>query len=467
MRADVAIIGCGPIGALLGNLLGRRGLSVIIAEKQQQPYHLPRAIHFDGEVMRCVQSAGLAEAVLPHTHVGKGMLFQDKNGNTIVDWSRDQVPGPMGWYESYRFYQPGLEAELRKGLGRFEDVKLLTGAEVTGINEDQASVTLTLSDGQQITSSYTIGCDGSRSRTRDHLSAGLNDLGFQERWLVVDLLLTRPRDDLGDHSVQFCDPENPATYVRGSGDRRRWELRLRDGDPDEFSKKLVWKRLSRWITPADAELERSAVYVFRSQIAESWRRGRCLLAGDAAHQMPPFMGQGMCAGVRDAANLAWKLAAVVRGADSNLLDTYQSEREANVRAFIEKSVSLGRLINQTAAGEVPRGQMKSIWPDLGPGLGPRDGVGGVLTPQVKLSDGTLADDATKNGFYLLAKERLRSDLPIIHGAADWLSDRGINAAVVRPDGYCLAGLDNESDVQKLSELVPELDNIRENLPAAS
>ncbi len=464
MQADVAIIGCGPIGALLGNLLGRRGLSAVIVEKQKQPYDLPRAIHFDGEAMRCFQSAGLAEKILPHTHVGKGMLFQDKDGNTLVDWSREQVPGPMGWYESYRFYQPGLEAELREGLERFDNVTLLTGVEAVGIKDSDYNVTLSLGDGQQITASYAIGCDGARSRMREHLGVGLHDLGFQERWLVVDLLLTRPRDDLGDYSIQFCDPENSATYVRGCGDRRRWELRLRDDDPDEFPESLVWERLSKWITPADAELERSAVYVFRSRVAESWRGGRCLLAGDAAHQMPPFMGQGMCAGVRDAANLAWKLAAVVKGADEKLLETYQSERETNVRAFVEKSVAIGRLINQTAAGEVPKGQMKSIWPDLGPGLGPRDGVGGALAPQVKLEDGTLADDATRNGLYVLSRGEIQSDLPVIKAAEDWLSKRNLSAVIVRPDGYCLAGFKADTNEDALSDAVSNLKSILEHLP---
>ncbi len=450
MRVDVAIIGAGPVGLLLANLLGRCGHSATVLERQSDPFPMPRAIHFDGEAMRCFQVAGLARSLLPHTHVGKGMLFRDRDGNVIVDWSRDQRPGPMGWYESYRFHQPGLEFELRKGLERFDDVRLMWNAEVTGIFQDGGGVTLRLINGTSVTARFAVACDGTQSSVRSALGIGLEDLGFQERWLVCDLLLTRPRDDLGDHSVQYCDPDAPATYVRGAGDWRRWEFRLRADDPDVWPETEVWDRLSRWIAPTDATLERSAVYTFRSRIAHAWRAGRVLLAGDAAHQMPPFMGQGMCAGIRDVGNLWWKLSAVLLGAGDDLLDTYQSEREANARAFIEKSVALGRLINQTAAGMVPSGRMDSIWPDLGPGLGLRDGIGGTLAPQVRTTDGLLADDAACHGFYVLAAEAVSgSRLPTFVGADFWLRERNLAGIVMRPDGYALGGFRNQRELTEL------------------
>ena len=450
MLYDVAIIGCGPIGALLANLLGKRGHSVLVLERQKSPYPLPRAIHFDGEAMRCFQAAGLAKEIEAHTHVGKGMLFQNAAGETLVDWSRDQVPGPMGWYESYRFYQPGLEAELRNGFARFDQIHLQQDCDVAGLIQTDDSVQIEMGNGQTASARYVIGCDGAQSMTRQAMGANLHDLGFQERWLVVDVLLKRPRDDLGDYSIQFCDPEEPGTYVRGVEDRRRWELRLRPGDPDVFPPDLVWQRLSRWITPEDADLERFAVYTFRSRIATQWRKHRCMIAGDAAHQMPPFMGQGMCAGVRDAANLWWKLSAVLNGANPDLLDSYQSEREANARAFIEMSVNLGRLINQTAAGVVPKGQMKSIWPDLGPGLHGDAVHGGVLAPQVRNTDGTLADTAVNHGFYVLAREPVGSPIQAFVGARDWLAERDLLGVVIRPDGYSLGGF---KDLADLSDLI--------------
>ena len=446
MLYDVAIIGCGPVGALLANLLGLRGHSVKVLERQENPYPLPRAIHFDGEAMRCFQATGLARQIEAHTHVGKGMLFKDRAGETLVDWSRDQVPGPMGWYESYRFYQPGLERVLRDGLDRFDQISMQQGRSVSNLVQTDDSVQLELENGDNVQARYVIGCDGAQSMTRHAIGAEMDDHGFQERWLVIDLLLTRPREDLGDYSIQYCDPENPGTYVRGVGNRRRWELRLRPGDPDVFPPELVWQRLARWITPEDAELERFAVYRFRSQIATSWRNHRCLISGDAAHQMPPFMGQGMCAGVRDAANLWWKLSAVLNGANPQLLDSYQTEREANARAFIEMSVNLGRLINQTAAGDVPKGRMKSIWPDLGPGFHDRAPHGGILAPQIQSADGTLADTAAQHQFYLIAREEVEAPIPSFVGAHDWLNERGLLGAVIRPDGYTLGGIKDKSDL---------------------
>lgn len=458
LKTDVAIIGGGPIGTLLANLLGRRGHSVTVLEKQAQPYPLPRAIHFDGEAMRCFQATGLAQQILPHTHVGKGMLFKDATGKTLIDWSRDQEIGPMGWHESYRFYQPGLEAVLRDGLDRFAHVTLKSGQEVTGITQSDQCATLTTAQWHQIEAAYVIGADGTTSFTRDCIGSAMENLGFQERWLVVDVLLTRPREDLGAHSIQYCDPDAPATYVRGVGARRRWELRLDPDDPETFSDAQVWAKLNRWITPQDGALERHAVYTFRSRIATQWRLGRCLIAGDAAHQMPPFMGQGMCAGVRDAANLAWKLSAVLTGADAALLDTYQSERDANARAFIEMSVALGRLINQTARGHLPEGRMRSIWPKLGPGLGPRDGTAaGGLAPQITTAQGVLADDAAGQDFYLLSTTPL--DLPgwtVFTGAQDWLSRQGYSAALIRPDGYCLDGISPGESPGRLTALAESI-----------
>ena len=453
-KTQVAIVGCGPIGALLGNLLGRRGVDVQIIEKQPQPFGLPRAIHFDGEAMRAFQAAGLAEQVLPSTMVGRGMLFKDKDDNVLIDWSRAQTIGPMGWYESYRVHQPGLEAALLEGLGRFDHVSLLRGQSVSNIQQNDRSVILTLDNGDVLEADYVVGCDGAASQLRSTLGIEVDDLGYKERWLVVDLVLKVPRDDLGDYSVQFCDADNPATYVRGVGDRRRWEMRLKPGDPDKVPDSLVWERLKRWIGPEDASLERCAVYTFRSSVAKSWREGRCFLAGDAAHQMPPFMGQGMCAGIRDAANLAWKLDYVLRGAETKLLDTYASERQKNVRQFIELTVRLGKLINQTATGKAPQGTMKSIWPSLGDGFGKRDGVGGELAPQVRTDDGELADDFAENGLYVLSTEPLEAPLPVVLGTWEKLEEFGFKAALIRPDGYAVAGI-NES-----CELEPYLKEVR-------
>lgn len=455
MNADchVAIVGSGPVGALLGNLLGRRGISVRIIEKQPKPYDLPRAIHFDGEAMRVFQAAGLAEQVLPSTRIGQGMLFKDADDKTLIDWSREQTIGPMGWHESYRVHQPALEDALLEGLNRFENVTLTRGATVETVTQGEETVELDLNDGTSVTSRYVVGCDGATSHLRDALGIAVEDLGYEERWLVVDLLLKNPRNDLGNYTIQFCEEDNPATYARGLGDRRRWEFRLKPDHPSVIPEAFVWDRLARWIGPEDADLERSAVYTFRSCVAKCWKIGRCFLAGDAAHQMPPFMGQGMCAGIRDVANLAWKLDCVLKGANTSLLETYHSEREPNVRQFIDLTMRLGKLINQTAVGNAPRGAMKSIWPSLGEGFGARDGVGGELAPQIRLPDGQLADDHTQQGFYILAKAPMEAQIPVVVGQWEKLDEFDFPAALIRPDGYAAMGIRSAEDaVAKLRSL---------------
>ena len=230
-----------------------------------------------------------------------------------------------------------------------------------------------------VAAGYVVGCDGARSLVREQVTYSAEDLGFHERWLVLDLLLHKDRPDLGDFTVQYCHPDSPATYVRGPGLRRRWEISIGNvADGLALAPDNLWCRLKRWLTPDEAAVERAAVYTFHSVISSSWRQGRLLIAGDAAHQSPPFMGQGMCAGIRDAANLAWKLALCIRhGHDDALLASYQSERHPHVRAFIKGAVDLGRLVNASdseaalkSAFRQPDGsyKMTTISPRLGPGV---------------------------------------------------------------------------------------------------
>lgn len=453
---EVAIIGCGPTGALLGNLLGKYGISCLILEKQKNLYPLPRAVHFDAESMRVFQSVGLADKILPDLMVGKGMRLQDMDGTVLVDWPRAQEIGRLGWHESYRFHQPDLEAKLRHGLDRFSNCRLLSGKAVTGFEQTDDEVRLSLEDGQTVVAQYVIGCDGAQSFLRTELDIGLEDLGFREDWLVVDLLIRNAAADRGDYTIQFCDPDHPATYVRGPKNRRRWEMRLENGTAAPQSEAETWEMLRRWVSAKDADLERSAVYTFRSCLAESWRKRRAFLAGDAAHLTPPFMGQGMCAGVRDAANLAWKLANVLCGGEAKMLDTYQSERRPNAYEFIHRAVDLGKLINQTAARQAPKVKMSSIWPPLGPGLGVRDGLGGSLAPQVRMDDGHLSDDIAEGGFYILARQDFEATVSVVVGVQDWLKEQDVFGVIVRPDGYVFG---SAKDQIGLSELLAQCPHV--------
>ena len=390
-EADVAIVGYGPVGATLANLLGQSGISTLVLEREEAAYHLPRAVHFDDEVMRVFDTIGLAEAMEPTVHVSPGMRFMDAAGRCLLEWPRPKERTPQGWHASYRFHQPELECILRRGLQRFPSVSVRTRIEALAADEDADGVTVrceNLRTGllERIRARYVVGCDGARSFIRRKIGETPDDIGFNEHWLVVDVLLNRPKPELGDFSIQYCNPARSATYVRGTGNRRRWEIALHDDEDyaDMARPERVWALLAPWVSPEEATLERAACYRFQSIVARPWRLGRLLLAGDAAHQTPPFLGQGMCAGIRDVANLAWKLERVLRGKDGDaLLDSYETERAPHVREYIAMAVRLGGLINTKAMQAALRrtavaSAIQRRWNRSGRSLGPgwqQDGPG--------------------------------------------------------------------------------------------
>lgn len=483
----MVIVGYGPVGATLANLLGLRGVRTLVLEREASIYHLPRAVHFDDEVMRIFETAGLSSAIEPGVILSPGMLFIDRDGKLLVDWSRPPETTPSGWPSSFRFHQPTLEQILRSGLARWPCVSARTRCEVFALDEDADGVRVRFEDldsGRLLScrAKYVVGCDGARSLVRRFMGAGMEDLGFHERWLVLDFMLSRPRPDLGDYSVQFCDPVRPATYVRGVGDRRRWEITLlADEDSQQMTApERIWPLLDRWVTPDDGTIERAAVYTFHSVVAERWRRDRLLLAGDSAHQTPPFLGQGMCAGIRDAANLAWKLADVVAGrACESLLDSYEGERSPHVREYIERAVRLGGIINtkNTADALAALGRktdepirFTSGKPRLGTGLWACDHkLAGWQAPQPTLSSGARLDDVVGYEFALLATQAFACSLSpgaraavCMSGAVvvddpavqPWLEQNSAGAALVRPDRYVAGTASNEADVYALLGLLP-------------
>lgn len=486
---DVVIVGRGPVGATLANLLGLCGVRTLVLEREASTYHLPRAVHFDDECMRVFQTIGLADAILPHLTLSPGMRFVDAQGRLLLDWPRSPAPTPMGWNLSYRFHQPELEDVLNKGLDRWPHLALRNRCDVFAIDQDRSGARVRyedLSTGQlvEVSCAYVIGCDGARSLVRRFIGSSLDDLGFHERWLVVDLLLKRERPDLGDFSVQHCNPQRPATYIRGTGKRRRWEITVHPGEDaaEMVQPARVWELLSAWLAPDEAEIERAAVYTFHSAVARQWRAGRLLLAGDSAHQTPPFLGQGMCAGIRDAANLAWKLGSVVAGrAGPDLLDTYQSERAPHARAFIELAIRLGGLINTKAveaalATGTPQGdgpfKLDVQKPLLGPGLAGGDlGMSGKVAPQFRLESGARSDDGVGYRFVLLCgsdfsaalTEQQRAvaaaaDIALLRGGEaagldQWLHDSGFEAVLVRPDRYILGAARTSEQLAALMSIL--------------
>lgn len=486
LDADVVIVGYGPVGATLANLLGLRGVRTLVLEREANAYHLPRAVHFDDEVMRVFETAGLSDEIAPGVRLSPGMLFVDEDGKLLLDWSRASSETPLGWPPSFRFHQPTLERILRKGVTRWPCVAVMTRCDVFALDGEPEGIRVRFEDldsGQLRTcrASYVVGCDGARSLVRRFMGAAMDDLGFHERWLVLDFVLGRPRDDLGDFSVQFCDSVRPTTYVRGVGDRRRWEITLLSDEESQAmtAPERIWPLLLRWVTPEDGTIERAAVYTFHSVVADSWRRGRLLLAGDSAHQTPPFLGQGMCAGIRDAANLAWKLSDVVSGhAPDSLLDSYERERSPHVREYIERAVRLGGIINTKNAREALAAlgrkgnetiKFTSAKPRLGPGLwASDDDLAGELAPQPLLATGARLDAAVGYDFALLATHTFVQALSHKARAAvqetrvrvvddpalqDWLAASDTSAAVVRPDRYVLGTARSEERLMELLRLL--------------
>ncbi|WP_299354385.1 bifunctional 3-(3-hydroxy-phenyl)propionate/3-hydroxycinnamic acid hydroxylase [uncultured Shimia sp.] len=483
MKTDVAIVGFGPTGATLANLLAECGITVTVIEREAAMYHLPRAVHFDGECMRVFQAAGIADDLSKRVLQNPGMRFVSPEGDMLLDWPRPQGIGPQGWFTSYRLHQPDLETLLRQKLATRPGVTVLTQTEVVEAIDHGDHVLLACRDREtgdavSVQASYVVGCDGARSTIRGAIGSAMDDLGFEERWLVIDMLLKRDRPDLGDHSVQYCDPERPMTYCRAPRNRRRWEITVHpdESDAEVTDPDRIWGYLARWLTPEDAGLERSAVYTFRSMVAQSWRKGRILIAGDAAHLTPPFMGQGMCAGIRDAANLAWKLALCVKGlATPDLLDSYQAERAPNARAFIETAMRLGGLINALDADSAlemaqPGNAGKARMQTIAPPLGPHDLTGwaatetphkGQLFCQPRLSSGSPMDDVSGYAPILILRDAppqgFDQSLPYVTGVGHpeiiaALDDLETNAVLLRPDRYIAATACTEKDIATLAAI---------------
>ena len=360
--ADVVIVGLGPVGAVAANIAGAAGLDVIVIDRDVAPFALPRAIVFDAEIMRVFASVGLAEQISGMTRPLGGSVYLGVDRRPIRTF---RSPGPAhehAWAPSNLFYQPKLEAVIRAGLARFPNVRIRAGCEVKEISTAADGARLRVDDRArgsfEVDARFVLACDGASSTIRKRLGVRLDDIGFLERWLVIDAHMRGPmrwpashaipievRD--GRYSLMVCDPEQPATLIPGVGDHRRWEYMLMPGERDEDAvdpARLV-ARLSEWADPNDVEIVRSSVYRFRALVAERWRSGPVFLLGDAAHQTPPFFGQGMCHGIRDAAQLMWKLSLVMRGgAGKALLDTYQPEREPHVREIIAASVKAGAAV---------------------------------------------------------------------------------------------------------------------------
>jgi 3-(3-hydroxy-phenyl)propionate hydroxylase len=350
---DVLIAGLGPTGVTLAGLLGQGGLRVAVFDRLPGLYPLPRAIGLDHEAMRIVQELGLAQRIAPHVAPYRPSEYRGEDGQPIKRLDALPAPHRLGWLPNYVFDQPGFERVLRERLAELPNVEVFLQAEIedSGQDRDHAWLDVRLagsSERRRFEAGYLVACDGGSSPIRKRLGIELEDLGFDEPWLVVDALVSDEKlGQLPHTQVQYCESRRPSTFVVGPGNHRRWEIMLLAGDSlsSEFPDEELWPLLARWIQPGDARLWRAAAYRFHGLVARQWRLGRTLLAGDAVHMTPPFMAQGMVSGMRDAHNLAWKLQRVIAGrSPASLLDSYMQERQPHVKQTILTAMELGRII---------------------------------------------------------------------------------------------------------------------------
>ena len=505
LQAQVVIVGLGPVGAVAANLAGAAGFEVLVVDRDLAPFAQPRAIVFDAEIMRVFASIGLAQSISAIVKPLGGSVYLGADRRPIRTF---KSPGPAhagAFAPSNLFYQPQLETVLRDGLGRFPNVRVLPGCEVSELEANGLRPRVVVRDAEggeiRLDADFVLACDGASSTVRKRLEIGLDDIGFEERWLVVDAHMRGPMrwpndvyeipDEVRDgrYSLMICDPEGPATIIPGRGDHRRWEYMLRPDEADADAQDLgsLKARLSTWADPHDVEVVRSAVYRFRALIAHRWREGPVFLLGDAAHQTPPFFGQGMCHGIRDAAQLMWKLRLVADGhVSAELLDSYQVEREPHVRAIVAASVAAGAAVCITdperalardaefRALEAARGGRAVAMTDVVPPI--RGGVvdpqsGGRRLPEFALADATMPSlDARLAGrFTLLSPERaenarldpalwrrwraaggqeitLSSSEDVEGRLAAWMSELATTAVIVRPDRYIYAVAADAADL---------------------
>lgn len=474
----VVIVGAGPTGITAATLLAQYGVDCLILDRWHGVYPQPRAVHLDDEIYRVIARLGIADEFAAISRPTLGLRLVDNQFRVLAEFRRDPGRSVHGFPQANMFDQPELEALLRTNLKRYPDAQLRGDAEVTEVADDGERVRVTFTDrtdGQShsVEADYLLGCDGANSLVRAQIGATMRDLNFEQRWLVVDAA-TEADLHQWDGVYQVCDPVRAGTYMRIGHARYRWEFRLLPGESANDFGTLAGLRplIAAWTADAeDSELTilRVAEYTFRAQIADRWRDRNTFLLGDAAHLTPPFIGQGMGAGMRDAMNLAWKIAGVRNGTlAKDVLETYEQERKPHVRQLVRLALNIGR--SMTGGGR-PGDLVRSVvLPRLRliPGL--RDKVvdsttpalhrcalvvksrrpgqlAGTLCPNPVLGEGKRFDDVAGTGFALIttgfvgkcAEESLaaRNIAVVVAQPGDeldrWLRRGRAAAAAVRPD----------------------------------
>ncbi|GBE67545.1 3-(3-hydroxy-phenyl)propionate/3-hydroxycinnamic acid hydroxylase [Mycobacterium sp. MFM001] len=343
---DVVVVGAGPVGLTLANILGLQGVRTLVVDERASLIDYPRGVGLDDEALRTFQAIGLVDTILPHTVPNQILRFVDAKRRVLAEMA--PADARFGWPKRNGFVQPLVDAELLRGLDRFEHVEVWWDRPMTSCASAADAVTVELGGGDSVRARYVVGCDGGRSTTRRLMGVSFDGTTSSTRWLVIDLAndpLGHPNSEVG------ADPERPYASISIAHGIRRFEFMIHADETDEQAEDPAFlaRMLAPFVPHPDrVDVIRRRVYTHHSRIAGAFRRGRLLLAGDAAHLMPVWQGQGYNSGIRDAANLGWKLAAVVNGqADDALLDTYDVERRKHARAMIDLSTMVGRVISPT------------------------------------------------------------------------------------------------------------------------
>jgi 2-polyprenyl-6-methoxyphenol hydroxylase-like FAD-dependent oxidoreductase len=477
-HVSVAIVGAGPTGITAATLLAQYGVDCLVLDRWPGVYPQPRAVHLDDEIYRVVARLGIADEFAAISRPTLGLRLLDKRFTVLTEFNRDTSRSVHGFPQANMFDQPEFEALLRANLKRYPGAELRGNAVVTDVADHEGRVRVAFidrCDGQThlVEADYLLGCDGANSVVRTQIGSAMRDLKFEQRWLVVDIAIDADLHQWeGVHQV--CDPVRAGTYMRIGEARYRWEFQLlADESADDFGTLPALRPLiAPWtadVADSDLTLLRVAEYTFRAQIADRWRRGNVFILGDAAHLTPPFIGQGMGAGLRDAMNLAWKIAGVRNGTLApDILDSYEQERKPHTRQLIRLALNVGRAM--TGGGHLGNVARRLVLPRLRllPGL--RDRVvdsttpalrssalvhksrrpgelAGMLCPNPLLPGGVRLDDVVGAGFVFITTHPLdgpdeaslrRRGVAMLVADRDtelekWLRRAHIAAAIVRPD----------------------------------
>ncbi|BBY07664.1 bifunctional 3-(3-hydroxy-phenyl)propionate/3-hydroxycinnamic acid hydroxylase MhpA [Mycobacterium noviomagense] len=479
VSVPVVIVGAGPTGVTAATLLAQYGIHCLVLERWDDVYPQPRAVHLDDEVCRILSRLGVYDEFAAISRPAMGLRLLDPHLGVLAQFHRDPTESIHGFPQANMFDQPDFEALLRRNLKNFPAAAIRGHSEVTDISQTESGrVRVTYADratgkGHIIDAAYVLGCDGANSVVRSSIGAAMQDLRFEQRWLVVDVATDMDLNQW-DGVHQVCSPVRAATYMRIGATRYRWEFRLLPGETaDDYRSCAALRRLiSPWVghVPDDGlELVRVAEYTFRAQLANRWRDRNVFLLGDAAHLTPPFIGQGMGAGLRDAMNLAWKLAGVLQGNfPEKVLDTYEQERKPHARMLIGLALGMGWAM--TAGGRTGDAIRRTVVPRLHliPGMRtrllksrtpalrrsafvvkgrrPRQ-LAGTLCPNPLMPEGSRLDALLGTGFAVIMtaqftaqqREQLhqRGAVALTVDAASelgrWLRHGRATAAMIRPD----------------------------------